>query len=253
MIPKSLFGNDKYKGLSLDAKVVYAFLRDRMELSKKNNWVDENGDVYLLFSRFELAEMIDCSEPHITKCMKQLAEYGLIEEKRQGLGKPNIIYICHVVQNFENQKKLQNQKLFSSGTKQFLAQELNNVKPNDTYINETNNNETEKQHTHIILLDDADRFIFIYKKFFKKYMGTEHMLIRKNQLSYVLDCLSELKNNDITEKEFAKAVIRHFKYLPKSNNGNILAFLKAMIRYFAVHNPYDVYGKYGPEDLASAT
>lgn len=145
MIPKSLFNNDKYKGLSLEAKVVYALLRDRMELSKKNNWVDENGDIYLLFTRLELAEMIDCSEPYIIKCMKQLIKYGLIEEKRQGLGKPNIIYVCHVVQSLENS---QNLTPLSSGTKQDLVQDLNAVKSNDTDNNDTEKNDTEKYNIY---------------------------------------------------------------------------------------------------------
>ena len=50
-IPKSLFTNENYKGLGLDAKVIYSFLKDRMELSRKNNWKDENGDIYLLFTQ----------------------------------------------------------------------------------------------------------------------------------------------------------------------------------------------------------
>jgi len=250
MIPKSLFNNDKYKGLSLEAKVVYALLRDRMELSKKNNWIDENGDIYLLFSRLEIAEALDCSKPHIIKCFKQLIEYGLIEEKRQGLGKPNIIYVCHVEQSFKSLENSQKSTSFTSESKQCLPLDVNAVYPNDTDNNDTEYNETENTYiiprnddnTYIILPDDADTFIPIYKNLFKEYTSKEHMRIKRSQLPYILDCLSELREYGVTEEEFTEAVTNHFSNLPKSNNGNILAFLAAMMRYFEVHNPYSEYG-----------
>ena len=92
-IPKSLFTNDNYKGLGLDAKVIYSFLKDRMELSRKNNWKDENGDIYLLFTQEEIANILDVSISTISRAMKYLKEYDLIEVVRQGLSKPNKIYI----------------------------------------------------------------------------------------------------------------------------------------------------------------
>ena len=96
-VPKSLFGNPRYKGLSLEAKMIYAILRDRMELSRRNGWVNERGEVYLKFKREDLMTLIEyTSQTTIAKLMKQLRDYELIFEKRLGLGQSNEIYICHV-------------------------------------------------------------------------------------------------------------------------------------------------------------
>ena len=90
---------------------------------------------------------------------------------------------------------------------------------------------------YTILPDDAHVYIKIYKDYFKHYMDKDHMRIKKTDLSYILTCLNELASLDITEDEFGEAVNEHFITLPQSNNGNILAFLSAMKRYFEVDNP----------------
>lgn len=58
MVPKGLFVNDLYKPMSVTAKVIYALLKDRMELSRKNGWHDDNGDIFFLFEQDELAELL---------------------------------------------------------------------------------------------------------------------------------------------------------------------------------------------------
>lgn len=92
-IPKSLFTNKNYKGLGSDAKVIYALLKDRMSLSRKNDWKDQNGDIFLIFRQEELSEILDLSVATVSRAMKQLVKYQLIDVIRQGLSKPNKIYI----------------------------------------------------------------------------------------------------------------------------------------------------------------
>jgi len=92
-IPKSLFTNKNYKGLGSDAKVIYALLKDRMSLSRKNDWKDQNGDIFLVFRQEELSEILDLSVATVSRAMKQLVQYQLIDVIRQGLSKPNKIYI----------------------------------------------------------------------------------------------------------------------------------------------------------------
>ena len=91
--PKALFKNPKYKGLSLGPKLMYSILRDRLDLSIKNNWKDEKGYIYLIFSVEELMNLLEMSNKIIIKYKKRLAKYGLIFEKRLGQGKANRIYI----------------------------------------------------------------------------------------------------------------------------------------------------------------
>lgn len=93
-IPQELFVNGLYKEkLNSDSKILYAFLLDRLSLSQKNHWFDESSRVYLIFTREEVQDKLCLSEKTVTKAFKQLSEVNLIAEKRQGLGKPNLIYV----------------------------------------------------------------------------------------------------------------------------------------------------------------
>lgn len=93
-IPQELFVNGLYKEkLNSDSKILYAFLLDRLSLSQKNHWFDESGRVYLIFTREEVQDKLCLSEKTVTKAFKQLVDTNLIAEKRQGLGKPNLIYV----------------------------------------------------------------------------------------------------------------------------------------------------------------
>ena len=64
-----------------------------MSLSQKNHWIDEERNIYLIFTREEVQEKLNLSDKTATKAFKQLNEVGLVQEKRQGLGKPNLIYV----------------------------------------------------------------------------------------------------------------------------------------------------------------
>ena len=79
--------------MSTDAKVMYSILKDRFELSKKNNWIDNDGNIYLLYTNKQLCKILDYSEPKIIKLKKELETYNLIFNERQGLNKPNKIYL----------------------------------------------------------------------------------------------------------------------------------------------------------------
>lgn len=93
-IPQELFVNSLYKEkLNSDSKILYAFLLDRLSLSQRNHWFDEYGRVYLIFTREEVQNKLCLSEKTVTKAFKQLTDTNLIAEKRQGLGKPNLIYV----------------------------------------------------------------------------------------------------------------------------------------------------------------
>ena len=95
-IPKMLFTAECFRGLSCEAKVLYGLMLDRMGLSIKNRWFDEEDRVYIVFTVEEIAELMDCGTQKAVKLVRELdAEkgIGLIEKKRLGLGKPNVIYV----------------------------------------------------------------------------------------------------------------------------------------------------------------
>ena len=93
-IPKALFTEPNFRELSTDAKVLYGILLDRMSLSLKNQWLDAQNKVYIIFTVEEIMDALNCANQKATRLMVELEKQaGLIERKRQGLGKPNLIYV----------------------------------------------------------------------------------------------------------------------------------------------------------------
>ena len=88
-----LIKDQHFKGLSSDAKLLYGLMLDRMALSMKNHWLDNENRAYIIYSISNVMDDINCSKPTCVKIMKELDSFGLIERKRKGLGKPDIIYV----------------------------------------------------------------------------------------------------------------------------------------------------------------
>lgn len=195
-LPKELFINESYKHLSLNAKVIYSMLLDRKELSRKNNWVDEFGQIFLLFTRENIMEILNISKPTAVKAFKELADSKLIIEERQGLNKPNKIYVCRI----------------KYGGSNFELQEVESFNPNDTEINNTekNNNSSSREnsfsekkeptstyfiHDYKSILkgldvvdEEAERVINVIVGYSEKYRDTLqsfHPRISKDQLSKI--------------------------------------------------------------------
>ena len=111
-VPKVLFTAECFKSLSCEAKVLYGLMLDRMSLSIKNRWFDEEDRVYIIFTVEEIAELLNCGSQKAVKLMKELDSnhgIGLIEKKRLGLGKPNVIYVKNFMlkekHSFEQEEK----------------------------------------------------------------------------------------------------------------------------------------------------
>jgi hypothetical protein len=99
-VPKALFSEKEFEGLSTDAKLLYGILLDRISLSKKNGWVDEDGYVYIIYTLAELQEILHASHTTVTKLLYELDGthgIGLIERYRQGCNRPSIIYVKNFV------------------------------------------------------------------------------------------------------------------------------------------------------------
>lgn len=154
-IPQELFVNRLYKEkLNSDSKILYAFLLDRLSLSQKNHWFDEFGRVYLIFTREEVQDKLCLSEKTVTKAFKQLVDTNLIAEKRQGLGKPNLIYVGkiqheEIIADIE-QKSLQvlNSKNYGSGKVKSTTldtEKLHTINPNNIKTNIINTDSINPQ------------------------------------------------------------------------------------------------------------
>ena len=92
-IPKLLFQDSRFQLLTTDAKTLYGILLDRMSLSARNGWLDKAGRVFIIYTVQEVQDSLGCADKKATKLLRELEEYGLIERKRRGLGKPDLIYV----------------------------------------------------------------------------------------------------------------------------------------------------------------
>ena len=160
-IPQELFVNSLYKEkLNSDSKILYAFLLDRLSLSQRNHWFDEYGRVYLIFTREEVQNKLCLSEKTVTKAFKQLLEVNLISEKRQGLGKPNLIYVGkiqheEVITNIE-QKNLQVLNSKNYGSREVKntildAEKFPTINPNNIKTNVTNTDSINPQNNNVCI------------------------------------------------------------------------------------------------------
>lgn len=109
-LPKILFTDPRFRVISAEAKILYGLLLDRMSLSAKNSWLDSMGRVYIIFTVEEIMESLACGNKKAVGLLWELEEKaGLIERRRQGLGRPNLIYVKNFAEVSEgNVQKCQN-------------------------------------------------------------------------------------------------------------------------------------------------
>lgn len=124
--------------LSTDAKTLYGILLDRMGMSVKNGWLDEQGRVYIIFPVQEVMDALGCADNKATKLFRELEKFGLIERKRRGLGKPNLIY----VKNFAD-PRFRNREKNGSGAADSAQQETAKSRGNKTEWNKTEGSEPD--------------------------------------------------------------------------------------------------------------
>lgn len=128
-VPRLLIKDERFKGLSSDAKLLYGLMLDRMSLSMKNGWLDDENRAYIIYTVDAIMEDLGCAKATCVKIMKELDTengIGLIEKKRRGLGKPDIIY----VKNFSTITDAQTEEKSDNADKTTEVQKLNLKKSN---------------------------------------------------------------------------------------------------------------------------
>lgn len=154
MLPKILLSDEHFKSLSSDAKIFYGCLLERSSYSYKNNWIDDENRVYIIFTIEEIMETLGVSNKTASKISSELENIGLIEKKRQGLGKPNIIYVKDFMSVFDIKKNeyitrsvnstLQKCNNYTSGNVKSTSQEVKKVHGIDTNIINNNYNNIKR-------------------------------------------------------------------------------------------------------------
>ncbi|OEK64368.1 replication protein [Staphylococcus equorum] len=168
-LPKVFFTNPKYTKLSNDAKITWSLLRDRLDLSIRNNWIDENGDIFFIYTNEKLKSILNISSPNkLSKIKKELTQADLFNQIRVGLNKPNKLYIkkpevtetdIYYISQQENDVEsrndtdvsksyVQNYDNNTSGNINMIHQDISKSYANDTELNDTDYIETEINDTN---------------------------------------------------------------------------------------------------------
>ncbi|CUW05985.1 replication initiator protein A [Leuconostoc gasicomitatum] len=158
-VPKALFENSLYARMKPESKLAYAILKDRFELSLKNNYVDQYGDVFLIYKNGDLQKLLQAGEKKVIAIKKELTSFGLLEEERQGLNKPNRLYVGNIEvaetvihranplgDTEQSKRQFRNSQNGSSRTVKNAVQELSKRQSSDTDLSETELSDTETQN-----------------------------------------------------------------------------------------------------------
>ncbi len=181
-MPKELFTNPYYKDrLSLEAKVTYTLLLDRLELSRINKWFNSNGEIYLIYTRQELINELKISKSTATKVFNELKSCNLIIEERLGRGEANRIYIGKIKnEDLEQFKK----RKFRSLKTELLEVQNSTSRSLKEYLNNTNNNNTNN------LYKDEKKFFLDDKV--SLYGGEIEKLVNEYGMDKAVKCIVEL-------------------------------------------------------------
>ena len=150
-IPKALFQEQRFQNLSTDAKTLYGILLDRMSLSVKNEWFDKKGRVFIIFTIEDVKRTLRCADNKATRLLRELEEFGLIERKRRGQGKPCLVY----VKNFSSESSKESVK--NRDNDDSCGSKIACQDPVKSRGIKKKENKTEMNNTNPILSDESDK------------------------------------------------------------------------------------------------
>ena len=150
-IPKALFQEQRFQNLSTDAKTLYGILLDRISLSVKNEWFDNKGRVFIIFTIEDVKRTLRCADNKATRLLRELEGFGLIERKRRGQGKPCLVY----VKNFSAESSKENVK--NRDNDDSCGSKIACQDPVKARGIKKKENKTEMNNTNPILSDESEK------------------------------------------------------------------------------------------------
>ena len=150
-VPKALFQEQRFQDLSTDAKTLYGILLDRMSLSVKNEWFDKKGRVFIIFTIEDVKRTFRCADNKATRLLRELEEFGLIERKRRGQGKPCLVY----VKNFSSESSKESVK--NRDNDDSCGSKIACQDPVKSRGIKKKENKTEMNNTNLILSDESEK------------------------------------------------------------------------------------------------
>ena len=147
-VPRLLIKDQRFKGLSSDAKLLYGLMLDRMALSMKNGWLDGENKAYIHYTIENIMEDLGCAKATCTKVLAELDSkkgIGLIEKKRQGLGKPDIIYVKNFVLSESSEPMMDEEKVVENPIDSDASTEIQNLNFQKSKKQDSRSSENELQ------------------------------------------------------------------------------------------------------------
>ena len=225
-IPKSLMMEGPFRHLTADAKILYGLLLDRVSLSRKQGWIDKESRVYVFFTIENIKKALNCANSKACAVLKELENLGLVEKKRQGFGKPTVLYVkdCTRFRNseYENSGK-QNPPVSETEIHAFRKAERNNTKSNkieniytDPILSGTDKDGMDRSEQRKFLSDQLEMEIL-----YEEYPHDREML--DAILDLILDVLCSKRKStriagddkplSVVRAQFMKLNMMHIKYV----------------------------------------
>jgi hypothetical protein len=242
-IPKALFTEECFGMLSTDAKVLYGLFLERVSLSKKNHWIDEQGRVYVYYTLLSIQRDLHCACQKAVKLLGELEEYGLIERVKQGQGKPTRIYVKNFivhrlsqVQTCENHKS-RTMKITSLDFRKSLRSntDINNTDLSNPDLIYSENREDTRQNYYEYFMDQLD--IAVLKERYPYETGEIDEIfgiildtVCTNQKYIYIS--GDKKPADIVKSSFLKLESKHIEFVMdgmKSNTTQIRNMKKYLV------------------------
>ena len=201
--PQWLLKEEPYKNLGDKAKLMYMLLFDRRTLSIKNKWYDDDGQIYMYFTIEQFMQELNCSNKAVVKAKKELVEVGLLEEVRQGVNKPNRLYINGSVESTR-----QEVNKVHAGSVESTRQEVNKVHGINTNNTNTNISILSNQQQ-----EEVDEIRKSYDMFFEAFPKQ-----RKNAFTQQ-DILADIN-------EFGNELYQYALKLAMTNEANYPSYIE---------------------------
>ena len=231
-IPKMLIKGEQFRGISMEAKLLYGILLDRVSLSLKHGWVDENNHVYIIFTIEQIMEEMNCGNKKAVTLLNELEKkIHLVEKKRQGLGKPNLIYV----------------KNFYQSVDQIYSSQENDENPELSTTSEEEIPEVSKRHSQKCQ-NDTSRNVQITSQEMSKRHGT-NTNITKTDMSNTDPILSYPSGDGNFVKEPEHRIDGYDGMNPQGKGNSDMAYHQTDLN----HDEYEAYRQYFLENLSLET
>ncbi|HEO1879355.1 TPA: replication initiator protein A [Streptococcus agalactiae] len=202
---------EPYNVLSDKAKLIYMLLFDRRTLSVENKWFDDDGKVYMYFTNEQFMELLKCSEKTIIKSKKELSNFGLLNEVRQGINKPNRLYINGTVKvTGQDLNNLQHGTVKVTGLDLNNLQGINtnNINTNISILNNQNlvpSNQTTTNYIYSIAEQEFGRLLSPME------IETIRTMIKENNHDLIKEAIKRTKLQGKTNLNYVRGILRNWR------------------------------------------